>query len=78
MVVRVLIFEFSYIGFVALTAFERENYVIIDSAGKFSILREEDLVDLNQSLKLVWVQVCVRTCRRKKNLFYFDTAPELQ
>lgn len=25
----------KYIGFVALTAFEKENYVITDSAGKF-------------------------------------------
>lgn len=58
-----------------LTAFEKGNYVITDSAGKFSLLHE-DLVHLNQSLKLVWVQVCVRTCRMKKNIFFFNTVPE--
>lgn len=58
-----------YIGFVALTAFEKESYVITDSAGKCSVLHEEDLVDLIQSLRLAWVQVCERTCRTKKIFF---------
>lgn len=67
----------KHIGFVILTAFEKGNCVITDSAGKFLVLHE-DLVDLNQSLKLVWVQVCVRTCRMKKNILVFNTVPELQ
>lgn len=58
-----------YIGFVALTAFEKESYVTTDSAGNCSVLHEEHLVDLNQSLRLVWVQVCERTCRLKRNFF---------
>lgn len=65
---------FEHLIFVALTAFEKEKEN--NSTGNFLILHEEDLVDLNQSLKLVWVQVCVRTCKMKK--YFFNTAPELQ
>ncbi|EOB08972.1 hypothetical protein Anapl_03956 [Anas platyrhynchos] len=45
---------FEHLIFVALTAFEKEKEN--NSTGNFLILHEEDLVDLNQSLKLVWVQ----------------------
>lgn len=33
----------EYIGSVALAAFEKENYVITDSAGEFSVLHEDDV-----------------------------------